>query len=451
MKKSLFIICFVAFMGCFISTDAAPRGGRVRSRSRANARARAEVLERNSGYYKDVFMDGGILLTSRRTLPAADFLNLQWEFFASAKNKKTLTKVDTLLQTSIFCGSEEDTNGWLLYPDGAPRYRMIYVNGGRAASHGRSMTPEGKAQMRRYVAAGGGYVGTCAGAYLASSGSGRKKRYSKEYYGLWPHSVYGTGLNRSKTDMTIERKSPLLRYYNFGRDKYIAEVRHNGGCFAKDEDFQTIPGVIEPLTRYVFENTKRVKIDGKISTWAYKKDAETGRVISCGSHPEGVEEGERLEFMSAMMLYAMDGNPAPKVKGELKTGEVREMNKRTEDNNPDYTRIGDKQYHHFVVDVPKKCAKVVVSLEGYEGENNFDLLLCANSEAFAFEKNATCKSAAEGTNKQLTIEKPKEGKWYVSVHCKTTVSSKTGKYGTEYSGRTDVLNGVPYKISVKVE
>jgi len=180
MKKSLFIICFVAFMGCFISTDAAPRGGRVRSRSRANARARAEVLERNSGYYKDVFMDGGILLTSRRTLPAADFLNLQWEFFASAKNKKTLTKVDTLLQTSIFCGSEEDTNGWLLYPDGAPRYRMIYVNGGRAASHGRSMTPEGKAQMRRYVAAGGGYVGTCAGAYLASSGSGRKKRYSKE-------------------------------------------------------------------------------------------------------------------------------------------------------------------------------------------------------------------------------------------------------------------------------
>lgn len=446
MKKTLLFVCLIALTGASISADAAPRG----RKSRAKARARAEVLSRGNGYYKDVFMDGGIYLTSRRELPAADFLGLQWDFFASAKNKQ-LTKVDTLIQTNIFCGCEDDTNGWLLYPDGAPRYRMIYVNGGRAASHGRSMTPEGKQQMRRYIAAGGGYVGTCAGAYLASSGAGRKKKHSNEYYGLWPHSVYGTGLNRSKTDMTIERKSPLLRYFNFGGDKYIAEVRHNGGCFAKDEDFKAIPGVIEPLTRYVFENTRRVKIDGKISVWAYKKDAETGRVVSCGSHPEGVEEGERLEYMASMMLYAMDGNPAPKVKGELKSGEVREMNKRTEDKSPAYTRIGDKQYHHFTIEVPKGCQRVTVALEGYEGENNFDLMLCAKSEEFAFENNTTHKTTAEGTNKQLTIEKPKAGKWYVSVHCKTTVTTKVGKYGTEYSGRTDVLNGVPYKISVKYE
>ena len=173
--------------------------------------------------------------------------------------------------------------------------------------------------------------------------------------------------------------------------------------------------------------------------------------MSCGSHPEGVKKGDRLEYMAAMVLHAIEGNGTPTPKGVLKAGDVREMNKRSEDNNPAYTRIGDKQYHHFELQVPKKCQRAIVTLEGYEGENNFDLVLCANSEEFAFEKNATCKTAADGTNKQLTIEKPKAGKWYVSVHCKTTVDSKVGKYGTEYSGRTDVLNGVPYKISVKYE
>ena len=125
------------------------------------------------------------------------------------------------------------------------------------------------------------------------------------------------------------------------------------------------------------------------------------------------------------------------------------MNKRTEDKSPAYTRIGDKQYHHFTIEVPKGCQRVTVALEGYEGENNFDLMLCAKSEEFAFENNTDHKTTANGTNKQLIIEKPKPGKWYVSVHCKTTVTTKVGKYGTEYSGRTDVLNGVPYKIAVK--
>ena len=51
-------------------------------------------------------------------------------------------------------------------------------------------------------------------------------------------------------------------------------------------------------------------------------------------------------------------------------------------------------------------------------------------------------------NKSLEIKNPKPGKYYVSVFCATTVTSTMGKYGVEYSGRTDVLNGVPYVIRV---
>ena len=48
--------------------------------ARNQAKAREAVLAESRGYYKEVFMDGGIALTSRRTLPAVDHLGMQMEF-----------------------------------------------------------------------------------------------------------------------------------------------------------------------------------------------------------------------------------------------------------------------------------------------------------------------------------------------------------------------------------
>ena len=425
----------------------------VNAVSRSREKNRTEVLMSGRGYYKDLFMDSGIYLTSRRTLPATDFLGLSLEFFASNKNKE-LTQQDTLIQTNIFCGSKEDTNGWLLYPDGAPRYRMIYVNGGKAGTHARSLTEEGRENLRKYVAAGGSYIGTCAGAYLATAGTIRsagRVRNADVYLGVWPGYANPTRLLKSKTAMAIERKSPLWRYFDFGKDKQVLEVRHNGGCYAYNGAEKPLPKGTEVLSRYIFNNTAKVKINGEMSAWAYKDSEQSGRVVMCGSHPESIAQGERLEYMSAMMLYAMDGNPAPKIKGVLEPNVVREMNKRTEDNDPDFTRVGDRQYHHFAIDVPKQCKRAVISLEGYDGESRFDLTVCAKRGELAFHDNTLTKIVSRGCKKQLKIDKPKAGRWYVSVLCETTVTSLVGKHGTSYTGRVGVLNGVPYKISVKYE
>lgn len=417
--------------------------------------ARAKVLSHNEGFYKEVFMDGGIRLSSRRSLPATKLLGIELEFFASAKTKN-LTQTDTLIQNKIFCGSEEDSNGWLLYPDGAPRYRMMYVNGGLAARHALAMGKEAAKNIQKYVANGGGYIGTCAGSFIGSKGSINLKRrepvrYVGTYWNLWPGYSGGTKLTKSRTALILPKKCPLLKYYDFGGDNKVDSVFHNNGNYAYQSEDYPLPKGTEPIALYRYENTKKVKIDGKIGIWAYKANQQSGRVILCGSHPEGVKKGERLELMAGMVLYAMDGNPTPSVKGELKAGEVREMNKRTEDNNPAYTRIGDKQYHHFKLNVPRKCKKVVVTLGGYEGENNFDLSLFAKQKALAFNSNTTLKQTTKGCDKQLVIEKPKAGKWFVSVCCETTVESQTGKYGTEYIGDLSVLNGVPYKIAVSYE
>lgn len=84
------------------------------------------------GFYKDIFMSGGANLTSRKTLHAAESLGLTYEYYAGK---------DPVQQNKLLIGTADDENGLLLYPDGQPRFRMLYVNGGAATKHGMSLTP----------------------------------------------------------------------------------------------------------------------------------------------------------------------------------------------------------------------------------------------------------------------------------------------------------------------
>lgn len=442
MRRFVLFVILLILVGVLTPTDAF---------AKRREKARQEVLSRSRGYYKDVFMDGGIALTSRTTLPAIQFLGLEMEFFASAKGESAAQK-NISRQSEIFCGSEYDSNGWLLYPDGMPRFRMIYVCGGSAVKHARSMGDKAADNIRKYVANGGSYLGTCAGAFIASKGAMDHKgkiHNGDIYWDLWHGFAHRSRLTKSSAAMILERRSPLLRYFDFGGDKKIDSVRHNGGCYAYDGGADGLGVGTEPLTRYAFKNTEKVKIDGKVSSWAYKESEQSGRVVLCGSHPEGVGQGEKLEYMSAMMLYAMDGNPQPTIKGELQVGVEREMNKHTKDNDPDYTRIGDRQYHHFAFDVPSKCKKLTIKLAGYKGEDKFNLTLCAKRGNMAYHDNTLLKDVSSGCNKRLVIKNPKSGRWYVSVFCENTVSASVGKFGTYYRGNKSVLNGVPYKISIE--
>ena len=417
-------------------------------------RARKEVVANSRGYYKDVFMNGGINLSSRRTLPSTRSLGLTLEYFATAPTAK-MTKKDTLLQKRIFAGYYDDTNGPLLYPDGEPRFRMVYFNGGGAARHGTSLTVDGRTTMRQYLANGGSYVGSCAGAFIASKGAISSKDLSIAhvdcYLNLWPGTTRSTALSDSRTAMTIEKGSPLLRYFDFGGDMMVDSIYHNNGCYVYSEKNGIVPAGTVALSRYVFEDTDKVHINGRVGTWGYKHNEQSGRVVVTGSHPEGITKGERLDYMSAMVLYALEGNGAPEPKSSLELGQVREMNKRTEDNDPAHTRIGDRQYHHFVVNIPKGCKRAVISLDGYKGEDKFDLTLYAKRGEMAYHDNTTLKVVSQGCKKSLAIDNPKSGEWYVSVFCETTVIATEGEYGTEYSGRIDVLNGVPYSIKVECE
>ncbi|MBR5775275.1 MAG: hypothetical protein IKY42_03320, partial [Bacteroidaceae bacterium] len=254
-----------------------------------------------------------------------------------------------------------------------------------------------------------------------------------------------TALSDSRTGLTLDAKSPLLKYADFGGDHRVDSVYHNNGCYALTDS--AWPKETEVLLRYDTEGRELKRdINKQAGIWAYKANEYAGRVIACGSHPEGNSSGERLDLMCAMVRYALDGNGSPRLKGELKNGESRKMTCRTSDQNPDYTRIGDRQYHYFVVDVPKGCKEVVLSLEPVLGYSDYAMYLCAGYEPFPKMENAGYRNVSSTFAKEIRIPNPKHGKLYVSVFCHTTVDTVDSPYGHQYAGRVDVLNGVPYII-----
>ena len=101
--------------------------------------------------------------------------------------------------------------------------------------------------------------------------------------------------------------------------------------------------------------------------------------------------------------------------------------------------------------VPKGVKLMTISLKGFVNKDDFDLHLFASRNGFAYREDATWGFVGANVDKSLEIKDPKPGKYYISVFCATTVTSTMGKYGVEYSGRTDVLNGVPYTIQVNFE
>lgn len=392
----------------------------------------------NQSFYKDVFLDAGIALTSRKSLAAADYLGLSLEGISFPYSGAT--SKDRAIQTAIVSGDSDDLNGRLLYPDGQPRYRLLFVNGGNSSSHGQSLDGNALKNMRAFVEHGGGYVGTCAGAFFASNGVDGKAD-NPYYLSVWPGMMQHTGLSKTSSGMFIEENSPLLQYYDFGGDHYVDSVRHNTGGYPAEFPLRT-----EILARYDYP--KKGAVHRKPSIWAYKKNLQSGRVIMEGSHPEEVKDGERRDLTAAMMLYAMDGVGVATLKGYLKNGEARVMDKKTSDNNPAYTRIGDLQTHHFAAYIPSGARNIRVELSS---SSKCDFALMMNQGTYAFSDMAEYRSSVPGAKQQLSFPSVREGFWFIAVQCLTTVTVKETDYGQEYGGKTEVLNGVPYTISISWE
>ncbi|MCQ2138352.1 MAG: hypothetical protein MJY60_06575 [Bacteroidales bacterium] len=460
---------------------------------------KAERFDVNGrGYYKSLFVDAGYKLSNNYTtagIPAISYLGLgdDYEYISVTEEGYSSTQV------AIFAGGVkgqvnwQDANGVLLYPDGEPRFRTMYVNGGRSEDHGYSLTKAGLDAVNKYYNNGGSYVGTCAGSFLAVTYVDGTRRYGNansaddRSFGLFPGQLTHTSLPPSITTWptvytgmaVLPALQELGAEYGF---KALAELdtiedtRHHGGSYyphiaknksykveellsyqysdhhsAKDTSCYTYNN---SLTRAKFQKKNGTPIDivDSVSTWAYKTSAKTGRIVLTGSHPEKQKLGTQRDFMAFMLAYSMAGNGAPSTKATLTLGTTRNMNKATSANSPSTTMIGDRQYHHFLFKTTEDIENFQVKLDSqYDAASGVDLYLSLRNGDFAWISDAEYLLCNKGGQKTLNVKKLPAGTWYIGVFCATTVDATVTESDPlffKYSGNVNVLDGVAYSIGV---
>ena len=391
----------------------------------------APVFAHAEGFYKDIFMSGGVNLTSRKKLYAAESLGLSYEYYAGK---------DPWRQSQLVIGGESDTNGVLLYPDGQPRFRMLYVNGGGATKHGKSLSKQGRQRIRNFNASGGAYCGSCAGSFLSGRNVDARTERRLGYLHIFPYNTLNTGLKKARVGHLMPDASPLLKYRDFGGDQQVDDIYHNNGNWLSTTEGDHLQDT-EVLATYVHSDHKT---HGGAAIWAYRKNGTTGRVLNIGSHPEGIDEGERLALAEACFLYTLDGVGGPRIKGSLSNGVPRVMDRQTSDNDPAFTRIGDRQYHHFQFEVTADKSFVRLRIES---DSPAHLRLYMNKDSPAFRGNATHQTS---TGNKSVAAQLTPGLWHASVQCAATVDAindeACGFY--RYLGDKTVLNGIAYTIQL---
>ena len=364
------------------------------------------------GYYKDLFIDGGVGLTDRDHLAAADMLGLSFDYLASENEQE---------QNELLITSADDLNGCLLYPDGAPRYRVIQTNGGSATQHGNSLGEEGRQRVRDFYALGGSYTGTCAGAFIAmlhnsASEYGNEGNYT-QYYHLWPGIGRPSYESSCYHDIIFEDTShPLVQMYPSLSDGLVENVRHNYGC-RLDPAYFTAP----PETEYLGEmsNPSLSGLDGYFNIAAYKQSQQTGRVVISCSHPEGVDSGERRDLMAAILSYALDGQGHPRSQGQL-TNDVLVTMAAID------SKLGDRQYHYWTVDLPEYVQQLEVELTSLS--DDCDLFIAQQGYPTGIQHEYGSENE-QTQDESLTVPQPSAGLWTVGVY-----------------GDHDVLNGASYEL-----
>lgn len=465
------------------------------------------------GYYKTLFIDAGIMLDSfcstdpesELYVPALTAMGLENDYeYIHTSGESDFTKT---AQASIITGTNGDSNfpadknGALLYPDGEPRFRAIFVNGGTSEKHGTSLGTDGRGRIRRFVERGGSYIGACAGAILASAKVDGINRYDNAdstvtnyTFGLWPGNASHTGwpanFGEEGVDSNVYTGITVSNHFAektiFSENQTIEPVRHHGGVYAQEK--YVTPGDASyvantfVLGRYaycywqsgwpsrashyvnpenladesnIFLGTNR-DYNGRAAIWAYKPadDSDRGCVIMSGSHFETSLEEDQIEYFSSMVRYAIDGNGAYNERiRNLTLGTTRKMNSTKYDEAGENWNapIGDRQYHHFRFTINEAVEDFELELSSdYDKNSGIDLYLCMHKGSFAWVSNSEYVLTNKGGQKTLHIKNLPKGTWYVSVYCATTVETtekvQTPRY-LKYSGKTQVLNGIAYSIT----
>lgn len=166
-------------------------------------------------------------------------------------------------------------------------FDVLIMPGGSGSKQSKALEPEGRKAVRQFVRNGGGYVGICAGAYLASS-------HYKWSLGVinarvWDRQHWARGRETVEISLTSAGQQVLAR----GKEKHQVYY-HNGPLLVPDNQ-PDLPGY-EVLARFETEVARNgAPAEAMVGTHAIiRSKFGSGRVICYSPHPEAKDGPKSL-------------------------------------------------------------------------------------------------------------------------------------------------------------
>ncbi|KAA0134264.1 biofilm PGA synthesis protein PgaC [Gimesia chilikensis] len=166
-------------------------------------------------------------------------------------------------------------------------FDVLIMPGGSGSKQSKALAPEGRKAVRQFVQNGGGYVGICAGAYLASS-------HYKWSLGVinarvWDRQHWARGAETVEIGLTPAGQQVLAR----GPKSY--KVRYQNGPLLVPDNQQHLPGY-EVLASFETEVARNGAPAGAmVGTHAIiRSKFGAGRVICYSPHPEAQDGPKSL-------------------------------------------------------------------------------------------------------------------------------------------------------------
>ncbi len=170
------------------------------------------------------------------------------------------------------------------------QFDAVIFPGGSGKAEAAALEETGKQAVKDFIQTGGGYIGVCAGAFLATAKYDwslalmNAKTFTgyREIPGVGRKSMYLRGKGKVKMELTEEGKAI------FGNVSDLLEVGYSNGPILSPHDREELPAYI-PLAMFRTEISQyEPQIGTMINTPAITANAfGEGRVITISPHPEG--------------------------------------------------------------------------------------------------------------------------------------------------------------------
>lgn len=173
---------------------------------------------------------------------------------------------------------------------------IVLQPGGTGGGQGRALGEEGRQAIRKFVADGGGYIGICAGAYLATC------HYDWSLHILDAHVIDREHWARGTGTVDIALSESAKEF--FATDKTTAAVRYANGPLLGPGNDEKLNNY-ETLATYSGEIAKNGAPTGVMpgTTAIAKGSYENGKVICFSCHPES-SEGQQFMLHEAIKWVA---------------------------------------------------------------------------------------------------------------------------------------------------